>query len=169
ALRAALSSEEMAELRRVKQRIERERGDLADTTHLDLKIHPGGIMEIEFLAQVLQITAGKTCTPNTLAALAQLAEQGDLTAPEADLLARNYRLFRRLETRLQIVLERSNGLLPLDPDGLAAAAKRLGWSLSEAERRPDQLLADLRARLRAVREIYERRVGLAAGSGEAGP
>ena len=161
AFEAPLDGAALAELRGIKQRIEAERQD-ASQGHLDLKLHAGGIMEIEFLAQILQIQQlpPDTCSPNTRQALRQLGAAGVLTASETETLLRSYGLLRRFETRLQLVLERSSGLLPLDPDGLAAAAKRLGWSLSEATEKPAQLLADLREWMRSARAIYERRIGL---------
>lgn len=163
AFAAPLDEPALQELRQIKGRIEAERaGDTAG--HLDLKLHAGGIMEIEFLAQILQIQhlAPEACRQNTCDALQQLHDAGVLTADELDTLTRSYRLLRRFEIRLQLILERSSGLLPLDTDGLAAAAKRLGWSLSEATQKPEQLLADLREVMRSVREIYQRRIGLSA-------
>ncbi len=166
AFAAPLDDAALHELRQIKGRVETERAD-DSAGQLDLKLHAGGIMEIEFLAQILQIRhlppeAGRQ---NTCEALQQLRAAGVLSTEETDTLTRSYRLLRRFEIRLQLVLERSSGLLPLDPEGLAAAAKRLGWSLSEATEKPEQLLADLREWMRAVREIYARRIGLESGDG----
>lgn len=153
-------------IRHAKRRIETERRDTTDREHLDPKLEPGGILDVEFLVQTLQIQHGhhhpepEFRSPNTPTALAALGAAGLLTRREVDVLLRNYLYLRRLEMRLQIVLERSSGLLPLDPDGLSEAAKRLGWSFAEAEGRPEQLLRDVRGSLRAIREIYEQRIGV---------
>ncbi|MBI2301834.1 MAG: hypothetical protein HYU66_23260, partial [Armatimonadetes bacterium] len=158
------SQPELAQLRHIKHRIETERRDAGDVANLDPKLEPGGIMDVEFLAQILQIRHGGSDPglrqANTLEAVAALEAAGHLSGREAEVLRRSYLSLRRLETRLQIVLERSSGLLPLDDDGLAAAAKQLGWTRSEAERRPEQLLADVRGSLRAVREVFEARIGV---------
>lgn len=157
------------ELRRIKYRIEHERRDTADRDHLDPKLEPGGIMDVEFLVQILQLLGGpehpELRQQNTVAGLQALAAAGLLSPRELEVLRRNYLALRRLETRLQLVLERSSGLLPLDGPGLATAAKRLGWTRAEAERRPAQLLADVRGNLVAVREIYEARIGARESSG----
>lgn len=155
-----LEAGELDELRRVKSRIEAERSD-TDAEHLDIKLTPGGILEIEFLAQILQIQHGcdGPARANTTDALRHLAERGLLPPGEVDVLVRNYRWFRRLETRLQLVLERSAALLPLDDEGLTTAAKRLGWGWNEAQQRPDRLVADLRHRLDQVHAIYRREIG----------
>lgn len=164
AFEAPLDDQALNELRQIKVRIEAERAH-DSAGHLDLKLHAGGIMEIEFLAQILQIQnlPPEACRQNTCDALHQLHDAGVLPDDESDTLTRSYRLLRRFEIRLQLVLERSSGLLPLDPDGLAAAAKRLGWSLSEATEKPELLLADLREVMRSVRTIYERRIGVGTG------
>ncbi len=157
---------DLDEIRRIKRRIELERPGHDRRDFLDLKHEPGGLMDIEFIAQTLQILhlrAGDRPEAKTRAALVGLADRGHLAAGDADVLIRSYDMHRRIETRLQIVLERSSGLLPLDPAGLAAAAKRLGWSRREADARPQQLVADLRERLAAVRSIFERLVPRSSG------
>ncbi|MBI5835552.1 MAG: hypothetical protein HZB16_24880 [Armatimonadetes bacterium] len=154
----------MESLRGIKRRIETERLDTADTSQLDLKLEPGGIMDIEYLTQVLQIQGG-TAHPsvrggNTPLAIAALGRAGLLTEGEADLLSRNYWHLRRTELRLQLIWEQPSGNLPLDPEHLAAAAVRLGWSVREAAAHPERLPEDVRLRLRAVREVVVRRLGI---------
>ena len=153
-------AEELAELRHVKRRVETERVDLADRGHLDLKLHPGGIMDIEFLAQVLQVQhlPGQPGCANTPGALARLRQHDVLTRAEERLLLSSYEYLRRVEARLQLVAEHGGGRLPLDEAGLAKAAKRLGWSMHEASDKPEQLVADVRERMRAVREVFEARM-----------
>lgn len=92
----------LEEIARMKWKIEEEK--LSD--ELNIKIAPGGIRDIEFICQALQlINGGRTQeirTPTTLTAIDRL-EQHDLLSPEeAALLRRAYRLFRRIEHCLQI-------------------------------------------------------------------
>lgn len=54
----------------------------------DLKLRPGGLMEIEFIAQSAQLRARAPASPNTIAALTALAERGVLPAGDAYALAR---------------------------------------------------------------------------------
>lgn len=155
---------EFDSLRDMKRRIETERLDTLDQTQLDFKLEPGGILDIEYLTQVLQIEAGDQLPElrglNTPSALGALVEVSLLTPSEGELLLRNYWLLRRTELRLQLVSEDTGGALPLEPAALTAAAKRLGWNPREADRHPQQLVADLRLRLAAVREVVARHLRL---------
>ncbi len=155
------TEDELAELRQVKRRVETERHNAADQAHVDLKLHPGGIMDIEFIAQILQVQhlPGESGCANTPEALQRLAEAGALARHETNLLQHSYLFLRRLEARLQLVVEHGGGLLPTDTAGLAAAAKRLGWSFHEASSKPAQLVADVREQMRAVRQVFDRRLG----------
>lgn len=71
----------------------------------DLKYGPGGIVEIEWSTQFLQLLHGggnrKVRSPNTLAAIHTLAEEGFLSAEKASLLEEAYRYYRTLETHLR--------------------------------------------------------------------
>ena len=104
-------------LREMKALIGREveRRELAD----DIKLGPGGIREIEFIVQTLQLTRGgrdrRLQTPALLAALAQLGAARVL--PEAAVLEleRAYRYLRRLENRLQILADAQVHALPTEP------------------------------------------------------
>jgi glutamate-ammonia-ligase adenylyltransferase len=158
------SAAEMDHLRHIKRRVETERRRVGDLGHLDLKLEPGGIMDIEYLVQTLQITWGQrdpaVRRANTPAALRALGRAGALSAEEAELLGRAYHWFRRLELRLQLISEQPGGRLALDEAGLAAAARRLGWSEREAAGRPEQLVADIRSRLAAARAVVARHLGL---------
>jgi len=159
-----LATDDLETLRHIKRRIETERLDTDDTAHLDLKLEPGGILDIEYLVQTLLVMHGRERPAlrltNTPAALRALGAAGVFPRTDAELLLRNWQWFRRTELRLQLIHERPSGLLPLDPAGLAASARRLGYSWREASDRPDQLLADLRLRLGAVREVISAHLGL---------
>ena len=91
-----------------------ERRELAD----DLKLGPGGIREIEFLAQALQLIRGgrepALRQRALLPALSALAEAGHLPLPTAQRLAEAYRFLRRLENRLQMLADQQVHALPED-------------------------------------------------------
>ena len=91
-----------------------ERRELAD----DLKLGPGGIREIEFLAQALQLIRGgrepAMRQRALLPALSALAEAGHLPATTAQRLADAYRFLRRLENRLQMLADQQVHALPED-------------------------------------------------------
>jgi glutamate-ammonia-ligase adenylyltransferase len=96
----------------------------------DLKLGKGGIREVEFCAQTLQLVWGgrnpALRTPRTLDALRAEAAAGYLPGGVADELADAYSFLRRAEHRLQMVADRQTHSLPATLDGLAGFARFLG-------------------------------------------
>jgi [glutamine synthetase] adenylyltransferase / [glutamine synthetase]-adenylyl-L-tyrosine phosphorylase len=117
-------------LREMKALIEREvaRRELAD----HVKLGPGGIREIEFIVQALQLTRGGRDrglqTPSILAALRQLAETRVLPAQAVGELREAYVFLRRLENRLQMLADAQTHRLPADPVGRERIALAMGSS-----------------------------------------
>jgi [glutamine synthetase] adenylyltransferase / [glutamine synthetase]-adenylyl-L-tyrosine phosphorylase len=97
----------------------------------DVKLGEGGIREIEFLAQTLQLVWGgrdpHLRSPVTLQALADLAEAGRLDPKAAAELAADYTLLRRVEHRLQMVADHQVHALPAQADELAKFAVFMGY------------------------------------------
>ena len=85
----------------------------------DLKLGPGGIREVEFLVQALQlIRAGREPGlrgRSLLPALAALADAGHVKAATAERLATAYRYLRRLENRVQMLADQQVHALPDEP------------------------------------------------------
>ncbi len=97
----------------------------------NIKLGHGGIREIEFLAQTLQLVWGGRDPglrdPTTLGALRLLARAGRITPGAARELAASYRYLRRLEHRLQMVADRQTHTLPERHDELARIADFMGY------------------------------------------
>ncbi len=97
----------------------------------DVKLGRGGIREIEFTAQVLELIWGGRDPglrdPTTLGALAALAGAGRLDRRAAIDLADAYNFLRMVEHRLQMVADRQTHRLPEDPEGLARIASFSGY------------------------------------------
>lgn len=117
-------------LRDMKAKIEREvqRRDKAD----DLKLGRGGIREIEFLVQALQIIHGGR-TPSLqlkglLPSLAQLRREGLIAAPAAERLREAYLFLRQLENRVQMLHDAQTHQLPDDPGQAMRIAKALHYA-----------------------------------------
>ena len=119
-------------LREMKALIEREvaRRELAD----HVKLGPGGIREIEFTVQALQLTRGGRDrglqTPSLLAALSRLGETRVLPAEAVSELREAYVFLRRLENRLQMLADAQVHRLPADPLGrerIALAMDARDW------------------------------------------
>ncbi len=120
-------------LREMKALIEREvtRRELAD----HVKLGPGGIREIEFIAQTLQLTRGGRDrllqTPSLLAALRRLGETGLLPREAVGELSEAYVFLRRLENRLQMLADAQTHRLPTDTmtrARIALAMRTTGWT-----------------------------------------
>jgi glutamate-ammonia-ligase adenylyltransferase len=115
-------------LREMKALIEREveRRELAD----DVKLGPGGIREIEFIVQALQLTRGgrdrQLQTPALRTALERLGETHVLPAAAVAQLAAAYVFLRRLENRLQMLDDAQVHTLPAEPRARARIAQAMG-------------------------------------------
>ena len=86
----------------------------------NIKTGYGGIRDIEFIVQLLQLEFGGTQprlrTPNTLTALTRLNDANFLTDREAEELAEDYRWLRTLEHRLQLLNDFQTQTLPPPTD-----------------------------------------------------
>jgi glutamate-ammonia-ligase adenylyltransferase len=98
----------------------------------DLKLGPGGIREVEFLVQALQlIRAGREPAlrgRSLLPTLAALAEAGHLKPAVAQRLASAYRALRRLENRVQMLADQQAHALPENPVARRRIALALGYA-----------------------------------------
>ena len=97
---------------------------------MSLKRGPGGIVDIEFLVQMLQLKHGRRSprvrTPSTLGALEALRRAEALSAEDCEFLTRSYRFLRTVESRLQLMNSTARDRLPEDPTELAKLAHLLG-------------------------------------------
>ena len=102
----------------------------ADEVDLQLKLGPGGLRDIEFTIQLLQLVHGLTDPgvrqAGTLPALNALAEQGYIGRAEAQEFSKDYRFLRLLEHRLQLSRLRRTHLMPRDDDGRRVLARATG-------------------------------------------
>ncbi len=141
------------DVRRTKVRLEeyiRQRGK----EFVEVKRGRGGIRDVEFAVQLLQIVHGRRDprlrTPNTLAALTALAIEGYVADADATALADAYRFLRRVEHRLQIVRDLQTHDLPPDRHARTTLARSL--DLPDA----DALAAEYERTTGLVRSIHER-------------
>jgi glutamate-ammonia-ligase adenylyltransferase len=151
----------------MRQRIESERvGAGNKATHV--KLGSGGIMDVEFLVQYLQLRHGRIHralrTSSTLEALRGLGQAGLLASTDGAALDESYRFLRRVETRLRIVADLSVNTLPSAPGKLEKLAKRMGYAPEEDASARERFLADYAAHTGRVREIFQRVFG-ASGNG----
>ena len=97
----------------------------------DVKMSRGGIREIEFTVQVLQVVRGgqfpELRTRPTVEALARVAQAGLMPQETADAMARAYDFLRRVEHRIQYLDDQQTHVLPTRDDDLAWIARTLGY------------------------------------------
>ncbi|GHC91701.1 glutamate-ammonia-ligase adenylyltransferase [Nocardiopsis terrae] len=127
----------------------------------ELKLGPGGLRDIEFSVQLLQLVHGRSDdrlrSGNTLRALTALSEYGYVGRKDAAGLAEAYRFLRRVEHLLQLERLRRTHLLPdpQSPDGpgqLRQLGRALGFTAD-----PVRELTEARKRVSAeVRRLHEK-------------
>lgn len=119
----------------------------------NIKSGYGGLVDIEFLVQALQLRWGLTIlsarSPNTLDAMDALTRQGIVEPKVRDELRQAYLYLRRVENRLQIVENRSLAALPDNPAALSQLARRLYYESAE------ELLSEHQQAAEKVRARFE--------------
>jgi [glutamine synthetase] adenylyltransferase / [glutamine synthetase]-adenylyl-L-tyrosine phosphorylase len=143
----------LEEIANIKRRIER---DVVgrDKLQRDVKLGIGGIREIEFIVQALQLTHGAQHPflqePSMLKALRALRQLDLLPREEVLALDNAYRFLRRVEHRLQIEAEQQTHTVPDDPEALRRLARSLRFSSAE------DFATALQERMGTVRPIFQR-------------
>ncbi len=136
-----------AEIREMRHRLE------ATVGAGDLKRGPGGIVDIEFLVQMLQLQHARRNpslrTANTLAALQALKDAGLMSAEEEAFFESGYRLLRTIESRLRLMNSTARDQLPHDPMELNKLAHLLRYSSSDA------LMCDYEKTTREIRARFD--------------
>ncbi|WP_291136903.1 bifunctional [glutamate--ammonia ligase]-adenylyl-L-tyrosine phosphorylase/[glutamate--ammonia-ligase] adenylyltransferase [Hydrogenophaga sp.] len=98
----------------------------------DVKLSRGGIREIEFTVQLLQVVRGgqfpELRTRSTLDALQRVARAGLMPADKADALARAYTFLRQVEHRIQYLDDQQTHVMPERDDDLAWIAATMGFA-----------------------------------------
>ena len=150
------------ETHRLRMRLEtelgKERGD-----RYDLKLGAGGLLDIEFAVQMLQMRHGKehqVRVTGTMEALRALEACGYVSAQDASVLREGYEFLRRLEQRLHVVHATSIHLIEKNAPGLGPLARRMGMRDDVAQTAAAQLLERYKELTGAVRETYLRVVGV---------
>ncbi|WP_204251338.1 bifunctional [glutamine synthetase] adenylyltransferase/[glutamine synthetase]-adenylyl-L-tyrosine phosphorylase [Acetobacter ascendens] len=120
----------------------------------NLKLGQGGIREIEFIAQAMQLVWGgrepALRDKTTFGALKKLVGSGRLPREEAEVLARTYRFLRDAEHRLQMRADHQTHSLPDTREGFEAFAIFMNYPDAEV------LALDMLPRMREARRIFER-------------
>ncbi len=153
------SADDLRSLRTMKHRAE----ELVSRRGLDereIKVGPGGIRDIEFTVQLLQLVHGHADpglrSPNTLAALGEMAQAGYVDPGDAEQLVAAHQFLRTVEHRLQLVDEQQVHTIPTDPDAVDHLARVLGYRDTREGQAAELFTRELRRQQLAVRAIHER-------------
>ena len=118
----------------------------------NMKLGPGSIREIEFFTQTRQIIAGGRDPDlrlrQTVPALRALASKGWVPEDVAETLIENYRHFREIEHRIQMVNDAQTHVMPTSKEGIARVAGLMGLE-------PGEMLKGIARRLDEVAELTE--------------
>jgi [glutamine synthetase] adenylyltransferase / [glutamine synthetase]-adenylyl-L-tyrosine phosphorylase len=154
-----LDPEAIAEVRAMKARIE-SRPDVRRDGARQLKLGPGGIRDVEFTVQLLQLVHGRadrslreTGTAPTLAAL---AANGYVDEEDATELGRTYWSLRRVEHALQLANERRTHTVPPDAGAQDRLARAIGYRGGAEGSSGERMMADLARAQARVRELHAR-------------
>ncbi len=124
----------------------------------EIKRGPGGLRDIEFAVQLLQLVHGRADeslrSPSTLDALRALSNGGYVGRAAGEALDRAYRFLRTVEHRLQLQRLRRTHLVPADPDGLRWLAHALGYRAGEGRDAVERFRADWLAVATEVRRLH---------------
>jgi glutamate-ammonia-ligase adenylyltransferase len=158
--RRALGPEVFDEVAEMMARARREGRRKLSGESIDVKLDPGGIREVEFFVQALQLLhAGRDASlrsANTLGALDRLAAAGLVSDREHGELESAYRWFRRVEHRVQLSEGQQTHSVPGDSEQRGLLAARLSAGGSDPDDFPgdviglDQKLSQHRERVRAI-------------------
>ena len=143
-------------VRRTKEKIDRKQA--ARMRGFNVKLGAGGIREIEFIAQALQLKHGGrepwVRSAQTLIVLARLAEKNHLTESERARLSTAYSFLRTVEHRLQMEHGAQTHTLPSSPAKLELLARRCGYLAVNDP--AAHFMRDLDSHTTAVQTVYKR-------------
>jgi len=147
----------------------RQMRELVKPGQINVKYSPGGIIDIEYAAQYLQLLHGKDHpelrVTNTLEALDQLRRLSLISEAESEMLRAAYLFLRNLIDALRIVRGDASDLdLPgEDSDEFKSLARRLGYRERDWKSGAVALAADIRRRMKEVNSYYVARFNSPAG------
>jgi [glutamine synthetase] adenylyltransferase / [glutamine synthetase]-adenylyl-L-tyrosine phosphorylase len=139
--------------------------ELTDPGQTNIKYGPGGLIDVEYGIQYLQLLHGHrhraVRTPNTVQAIAALAKVKVLTAAETKDLRGAYLFFRKLIDGLRIVRGHAKDLVlpPRDSEAFVFLARRVGYTAETWEEGARKLAVDIERHMSVTREFFSRRFG----------
>ncbi|MBB5132779.1 glutamate-ammonia-ligase adenylyltransferase [Thermocatellispora tengchongensis] len=144
------------EIRRLKARMEAERLPRGADPALHTKLGRGGLSDVEWVAQLLQLRHAHACpalrTTRTLAALRAAVAAGLLSAADEPVLAEAWRFASRIRDAIMLVRGRASDSIPVDLRERGMVAQALGYPPDGSE----DFVDDYRRATRRARQVVER-------------
>jgi glutamate-ammonia-ligase adenylyltransferase len=154
--RDGLTDAEVREIRRIKARVESERLPRGVDRSMHLKLGPGGLSDVEWAAQLIQLRHGcavpELRTTQTRRALDAAVDAELLNRGDRDVLVEAWNFANAIRDSLVLVSGRPSDMLPTDVRTLAAVSRVLGYGSGEIA----AFLDDHRRRARRARTVVER-------------
>lgn len=132
---------------------------------VNVKYSAGGLIDIEYTAQYLQVMHGHNHpglhTPNTLQALAALVNGGLLPRTDGAGLRKAYIFFRMLVDGLRMVRGNTKDLVlpPPDSEEFVSLARRVGYTRDDWRAGARELQSDIQQHMTLTKTFYERTFG----------
>ncbi|MFI0795494.1 bifunctional [glutamine synthetase] adenylyltransferase/[glutamine synthetase]-adenylyl-L-tyrosine phosphorylase [Micromonospora rubida] len=124
----------------------------------EIKRGPGGLRDIEFAVQLLQLVHGRgdeaLRAPGTIPALRALVAGGYVGRADGEALLRGYRFLRGVEHRLQLQGLRRTHTVPADPAGLRWLAAALGYAATPGRSAVEEFRAEWVTHATEVRRLH---------------
>jgi len=146
--RDGLTAEEAREIRRIKARIETERLPVGEDAAYHLKLGKGGLSDIEWTAQLLQLQSGVPAQ-GTIGALRELERRALIESADAERLIEGYSFLEHTRNRLFLVRSAVGDSLPNQPEELQWLARSLQTNAADLRERYKRLT-------RRTRKVFER-------------
>ncbi|MDQ3155348.1 MAG: bifunctional [glutamine synthetase] adenylyltransferase/[glutamine synthetase]-adenylyl-L-tyrosine phosphorylase [Actinomycetota bacterium] len=132
--------------------------DNIPSSHIDrqLKLGPGGLRDVEFAVQLLQLVHGRVDetlrSPTTVAGLRALIKGGYVGRRDGAAMEEAYEFLRTLEHRIQLFKLRRTHFVPDDEEDL----RRIGRSMGFRHKPAEHLVREWQAHRREVRRLHEK-------------
>ncbi|WP_308289399.1 bifunctional [glutamine synthetase] adenylyltransferase/[glutamine synthetase]-adenylyl-L-tyrosine phosphorylase [Mumia sp. zg.B17] len=155
---AGVSDDDVREIRRIKARVDSERLPRGADPATHLKLGRGGIADVEWTVQLLQMQHASTVeglrTTETLPALHAAAEAGLLASEEAAVLEEAWRLVSRIRNAYVLLRNRPVASLPENANDRAGVAWLLGYGIDGGEHMVDDYLRATRRARHVVEHVF---------------
>lgn len=158
AYRPKLEYGSLIEISRLRERMEKE---LAQEFKkgINVKLGVGGLADIEFSVQVLQLMHGyrnsKLRNGNTFANIQMLSNYAILDHVQAEALGKNYQFLRNVECALRLLSEQHSSHLPKGDEPLAVLARMLGYRGDTFEEQAQAFMEEYKKTSAEVRAFYK--------------